>query len=224
MITVHHLNNSRSQRILWFLEELGIEYQIEFYQRDAKTNLAPAELSQIHPLGKSPVITDSNNSITVAESGAILDYLAREYGSHFLPEVNTQAYRDCQYWLHFAEGSLMPMLLIKLMFDKVKTAPVPFILKPVTKGIADKAMAAYAGPNIKRMLTYIDDYLNDKQYFADSKLTIADIQMSFPLEASIQHLKGTDVYPHIQQYVKRLQSRPSYKSALKKGGQYDYAT
>ena len=183
MITVHHLNNSRSQRILWMLEELGIPYEIKHYQRDAKTMLAPASLKKVHPLGKSPVITDGD--ITVAESGAIIDYLAQNYGQNLLTAVNTPEYRQYTYWMHFAEGSLMPPFVMKLVFDKVRSAPVPFFLKPVTKGIADKVMKSFVGPNISSNMDFINEHLAKNEWFAGAQMTGADFQMSFPLEAAV---------------------------------------
>ena len=132
MITLHHLENSRSQRILWLLEELGVEYEIKRYERDPKTNLAPPSLKAIHPLGKSPVITD--NGKTIAESAVIIDYLINTYGKdRFMPEVGSDAYNQLQYWLHYAEGSLMPFLVMALIFQKVKSAPMPFFVRPVAK-------------------------------------------------------------------------------------------
>ena len=220
MITVHHLNNSRSQRILWMLEELGIPYEIKHYQRDAKTMLAPASLKKVHPLGKSPVITDGD--ITVAESGAIIDYLAQNYGQNLLTAVNTPEYRQYTYWMHFAEGSLMPPFVMKLVFDKVRSAPVPFFLKPVTKGIADKVMKSFVGPNISSNMDFINAHLAKNEWFAGSQMTGADFQMSFPLEAAVSGRAQGD-FPHINAWVKRIQARPAYQKALKAGGHYDYA-
>ncbi len=224
MITVHHLNNSRSQRILWLLEELGVEYKIEHYQRDPKTILAPDSLKKIHPLGKSPVITDSSNDVTVAESGAIIDYLASTYGKgSMLPDPTQAAYRQYQYWLHYAEGSLMPPLLMNLIFSKMKNSPMPFFIKPVAKMLANKVMSAYVQPNIDTHLAYIEDHLKHHEWFAGDTLTGADIQMSFPLEASVARGVITSQYPNTQSYVQRIQSRPAYQKALKAGGEYDYA-
>ena len=220
MITVHHLNNSRSQRILWMLEELGIPYEIKHYQRDAKTMLAPASLKKVHPLGKSPVITDGD--ITVAESGAIIDYLAQNYGKHLIPTVNSPEYRQYTYWMHFAEGSLMPPFVMKLVFDKVRSAPVPFFLKPVTKGIADKVMKSFVGPNISSNMDFINEHLAKNEWFAGAQMTGADFQMSFPLEAAVAG-RAQGNFPHINAWVKRIQARPAYQKALKAGGHYDYA-
>jgi len=227
MVVVHHLNNSRSQRVLWALEELGVPYEVKRYERDSVTNLAPASLKAIHPLGKSPVITDTNDAgdvVTVAESGAIIEYLAQAYGEgSFTPELGTQAYRDYMYWMHFSEGSLMPQLLLKIIFDKVANSPMPFFVKPIAKGISKKVMAGYVDPNIVVMLDYIESHLNDKEWFAGDSLTGADIQMSFPLEASVMGGGISANYPNILAFVKRVHARTTYQSALKTGGTYDYA-
>jgi len=222
MITVHHLNNSRSQRILWMLEELQLDYEIQFYERDAKTQLAPQELKDIHPLGKSPVITDGDQ--VIAESGAIIEYLGRTYGQNALtPSPDSVDYQQYVYWLHFAEGSLMPQLLLRLVFQEVKNAPVPFFIKPVTKAISNKVMSAYVSPNIKNNLQFIEQHLSEHEWFAGDALSGADIQMSFPLEASVARGVIDTQHPHIIQYVERIQSRPAYQKALKKGGEYDYS-
>ncbi|WP_165855593.1 glutathione S-transferase [Marinobacter sp. JSM 1782161] len=221
MLTVHHLNNSRSQRVLWMLEELGLEYEIKHYQRDPKTMLAPASLKAVHPLGKSPVVTDGE--LTVAESGAIIDYLAHQYGRDLLPEAGTQRWIDYTYWLHYAEGSLMPPLLLKLVFEKVKTNPMPFFVRPVAKGIADKTNQIFIGPQIKNHLDFVESHLKNNEWFLGDKLSAADIQMSFPLEASVARGIVGDDRPAIRDYVRRYQSRPAYRRALEKGGDYDFA-
>jgi len=221
MIIVHHLNNSRSQRILWLLEELGIPYEIRHYQRDAKTLLAPPALKKIHPLGKSPVITE--DGITIAESGAIIEYLVQTYAADSLrPALGSAEHRDYTYWMHFAEGSLMPPLVMKLVFDKVRSAPVPFFLKPVTKGIADKVMSSFVGPNISNNMQFIENHLAGREWFAGAHLSGADFQMSFPLEAAMAG-RVTGHYPNVQAWVKKVQARPAYQRALKAGGPYDYA-
>jgi glutathione S-transferase len=220
MITLHHLNNSRSQRILWMLEELELEYAIKNYQRDSLTNLAPEALKNVHPLGKSPVITDGD--ITVAESGAIIDYLARRYGADkMLPAPDSEAYREYNYWLHFAEGSLMPPMVAKLVFDKVRANAKPFFVKIIANKIADKVMGGYFGPNISANMAFIESHLATHQWFAGETLSGADIQMSFPLEASAS--RGISGYPNIGRYVQRIHDRDAYKRALIRGGQYAYA-
>lgn len=219
MIQLHHLNNSRSQRILWMLEEIGAEYEIKTYQRDKETNLAPTTLKLIHPLGKSPVVTDGE--ITVAESGAIIEYLASTYAPQLIPEAGTQAHRQYTYWLHFAEGTLMPPMVAKLVFDKVRTNAKPFFVKVIANKIADKVMAAYFGPNIKANLDFINSHLKNHTWFAGEQLSGADFQMSFPLEASVARGAAAD-YPAIKEYVSRVHDRDAYKRALDKGGIYDY--
>lgn len=222
MITLHHLNNSRSQRILWMLEELETPYEIKFYQRDTVTMLAPKELKQVHALGKSPVITDDAGDVSVAESGAIIEYLAQTYGKEMYPQLGTPEHRQYTYWMHYAEGSLMPQLLIKLIFDKVKTSPMPFFIKPIAAMIANKVIASYVGPNIKTNLEFVENHLESNTWFCGDQLTGADVQMSFPLEAVVAR-EGGSSYPNILAFVKRFQARNAYKKALEVGGPYDYA-
>lgn len=221
MITVHHLNNSRSQRILWMLEELDVEYKIEFYERDKKTMFAPESLKKVHPLGKSPVITDGEH--TIAESGAIIEYLGRVYSNDELrPSETTPAHLQYQYWLHFAEGSMMPPLLLKLVMQKIKDNAQPFFVKPIAGAIAKKVEKNFIMPNITRQLGYVETHLRLNQWFAANRLTGADIQMSFPLEAAVHRGLCKD-YPAITDWVSRIHNRDTYKAALEKGGQYDFA-
>ena len=183
MITVHHLNNSRSQRVLWLLEELGVEYDVKRYERDPNTMLAPPALRAVHPLGKSPVISDGER--TLAESGAIIEYLVERYGNgRLLPAAGTPERLRYTYWLHYAEGSAMPPLLIKLVFDRVETAPMPFFIRPVARAIAGRAKSTFIGPQIALHLDYMDGELGKSTWFAGNDFTAADIQMSFPLEAA----------------------------------------
>ena len=228
MIKVHHLNNSRSQRILWMLEELNQEYEIICYERDVKTLQGPESLRNVHPLGKSPVITDdgSGEQIIIAESGAIIEYLFQTYGKNsslITPEPGSQKERDYRYWLHFSEGSLMPPLLLRLIFDRVKKARVPFFVKPITKAVADKVLSEFVNPNIQRLLDFIEASLEGKKWFLGDQLSGADIQMSFPLETSVARGFIDEHYPYIQSYVKRIHQLPAYQAALEKGGKYDYA-
>jgi len=220
MVTVHHLNNSRSQRILWMLEEIGAPYDIKIYQRDADSNFAPPELKAVHPLGKSPVVTDKG--VAVAESGNIIDYLSREYAPELIPAVDTPAYREYSYWMHFAEGTLMPNLVMKLVFNIVATGPMPFFARPIAKAIAGKVMSSYVQPNIDANLQLIEDHLNNKTWFCGKDLTGADFQMSFPLEATVAR-GGAESFPRIKDFVEQFQARPAYQAALKKGGPYDFA-
>src|SRR5882724_7223161 len=184
MIFVHHLNNSRSQRILWLLEELGLEYDIRRYQRDPKTMLAPPELRQIHPLGKSPVVTD--DGLTLAESGAIIEYLVGRYGNgRLVPAADTPERLRYTYWLHYAEGSLQPLLLMKLFFGRIEKGPMPFFAKPVAKAIVAKVVGSFITPNLERNFGYLEGELGRSAWFAGPEFTAADIQMSFPLEAAV---------------------------------------
>ncbi|MBS3803627.1 MAG: glutathione S-transferase [Oleiphilaceae bacterium] len=222
MIRVHHLNNSRSQRILWMLEELDQPYKIEHYERDSKTMLAPSSLKNVHPLGKAPVITDG--ALTIAESGAIIDYLAHTYGKNLLPEPGTQAWIDYTYWLHYAEGSLMPPLVMRLVFEKVKTSPMPFFVKPVARGIANKTIEIFIGPQIDTHMDFVETHLAKHTWFLGEELSAADFQMSFPLEAAVARgLVNDKQHPNIVAYVKRIHQRPAYKRALGRGGEYDFA-
>ena len=219
MITVHHLNNSRSQRILWLLEELGVPYEIKRYQRDPKTMLAPPELRSVHPLGKSPVITDGE--LTLAESGAIIEYLADRYGAGTLiPTHGTPERLRCNYWLHYAEGSAMPPLLLKLVFRRVETSPMPFFVKPIAKGIAHKVMSSFVDPQLKLHLDYLEGELGKSAWFAGDTFSAADIQLSFPLEAFAAR-GGLDAsYPRLSAFLQRIHARLAYQRALQQGGEY----
>ena len=219
MIVVHHLNNSRSQRILWLLEELGVPYEIKRYQRDPKTMLAPPELRQVHPLGKSPVITDGE--ITLAESGAIIEYLADRYGAGVLiPEHGSPERLRCNYWLHYAEGSAMPPLLLKLVFRKVETAPAPFFVRPIAKSIAHKVQHSYVDPQLKLHLDYLEGELGKSEWFAGNAFSAADIQLSFPLEAFAARGGLDSSYPRLTAFLQRIHARPAYQRALQNGGAY----
>ena len=219
MITLHHLENSRSQRVLWLLEELGVPYELRTYRRDPKTLFAPPELQRIHPLGKSPVITDGD--ITVAESGAILEYLLDAHGGGRLrPPAGTPEGRRFTYWLHFAEGSAMPFLLMKLVFDKVAKAPVPFFLKPVVKGIAAKVGGSFIDPNLQRQLAYMEAEIAREPWFAGAEFSAADIQMSYPVEAAAARAGLGGAYPALEAWLQRIHARPAYQRALAAGGPY----
>ncbi|GGF59512.1 glutathione S-transferase [Alteromonas lipolytica] len=219
-LILHHLNNSRSQRILWLLEELQVEYEIKHYQRDATTNLAPDSLKAIHPLGRAPVIT--HNGEALAESGAIIEYLIDTFGTQFKPAGDIAALNQYRYWMHFAEGSLMPPLVARLVLSKAKEKASPFFMKPVVAKIVDAITAAYYGPNLKASLNYVNDYLSEHEWFAGDTLTGADFQMSFPLEA-MQGRVGKGQYAAIDAYVQKIHARKAYQRGLEKGGEYAYA-
>ena len=223
MLIVHHLNNSRSQRILWLLEELGVPYEIKKYQRDAKTMLAPPELVKVHPLGKSPVITD--DGVTVAETGAIVEYVLEKYGSgRLMPPAGSEERRRLTYWLHFAEGSAMPPLLMKLIFDRIESGQgMPFFVKPIAKAIAKKVKGLMVEPNLKRQLDFMEAELGKSEWFAGSDFTAADIQMSFPVEAAHQRAGLDASRPKLMAWLKKIHARPAYKKALERGGPYSFA-
>ena len=219
MIIVHHLNNSRSQRILWLLEELGLDYEIRKYERDAKTMLAPPALRAIHPLGKSPVITDGDTM--VAESGAIIEYLVERYGNgKFVPAAGTPEKLRYTYFLHYAEGSAMTPLLMKLVFDQIERAPMPFFVKPIARGISQKVKSTYIMPQIVQHLTYLDAELSQRKWFAGDVFTAADIQVSFVLEAAAARGGLGEKYPKLGDFLKRIHARPAYQRALERGGKY----
>ena len=216
MITVHHLNNSRSQRILWLLEELAIPYEIKFYQRNKKTMLAPPELKDVHPLGKSPVITDGN--LVIAESGAIIDYLIRKYGKETLLPQSEKDVIKYNYWLHYAEGSLMPFLLMTLIFNTIESKS-PFLIKPIASGIAGNVRKLFINPNLKTHFDFLEGELEKSSWFAGELFSGADIQMSFPIEAA--EARGLlKERPKLRNYLSRIKARPQYQKALEKGGPY----
>ena len=221
MITVHHLENSRSQRVLWLLEELGLAYEVKRYARDPKTMLAPPELAAVHPLGKSPVITDGK--VTVAESGAIVEYLLDTYGQGRLrPPPGTAEGRQFTYWLHFAEGSAMPPLLMKLVFDRIGRAPMPFFAKPIAKSIVGNVLRTFVLPQLKQHLDFMEGELGKGAWFAGEEFSAADIQMSFPLEAAASRA-GLDAKsrPQLWDFLQRIHARPAYQRALERGGRYE---
>jgi len=220
MLTIHHLGNSRSQRILWLLEELGVDYEIKRYERDKSTSLAPPALLAIHPLGKSPVITDGE--LTVAESGAIVEYLVSKYDDgRLLPPDGSSERRAYTYWLHYAEGTFAPLMIISLIMGRIETAPMPFFAKPIAKGIVAKVRGGYLGQNIKRNLDFMESMLNKSLWFCGDELTAADIQMSFALEAESVRTSLQDDYGKLAEYLERIKARPAYQRALEKGGPYE---
>lgn len=218
MILVHHLNNSRSQRILWLLEELGLDYEIKKYQRDPKTMLAPPELKAVHPLGKSPVISDDGT--VVAESGAIVEYLVGRYGNgRLVPKPDTPERLRYTYFLHFAEGSAMPPLLMKLVFDRIEHGPMPFFARPIARAIARKVKDGFIMPNIRNQLDFLEAELGKSTWFAGEEFSAADIQMSFPVEAAIARAGGDR--PNMRAFLERIHARPAYRRALERGGPFD---
>jgi glutathione S-transferase len=218
MLTVHHLNNSRSQRVLWLLEELGVPYEIQHYQRDAKTMLAPPELRQVHPLGKSPVVTEGD--VTMAETGAIIEYIVARYGDgRLVPKEDSAERWRYTYWLHYAEGSAMSPLLLKLLFTLMpKRAPA--LLRPLVRKVSNTALTTLVNPQLKQHMDYWESELGKSEWFAGNEFTGADIQMSFPLEAAAAR-GGLELgHPKAMAFLERIHARPAYARALEKGGPY----
>jgi glutathione S-transferase len=223
MITVHHLETSRSQRILWLLEELDLPYEIKLYKRDPKTRLAPPELKAVHPLGKSPVITDGKE--VIAESGAIIEYLVERYGenlqgelSQLHPASGTPTHRQCRFWMHYAEGSLMNWLVMKLVFMSIPTQPMPFFVKPIAKAICTQVQAKLIDPNLATALAFMEAHLAKHKWFSGKDISMADFQMSFPVEAALARGTEGGSFPQLQAYRERMVARPAYQRALAKGG------
>jgi glutathione S-transferase len=219
MITVHHLNNSRSQRVLWLLEELGVEYEIKRYLRDPRTMLAPPELKAVHPLGKSPVISEDGQ--VIAESGAIIEYLVERHGAERLPPPGGAAERlRYRYWMHYAEGSAMPLLVMKLIFGHIP-AQVPALVRPVARAIVQGVNAKFLDPNLRLHLDFIESELGRSTWFAGEAFSAADIQMSFPLEAAATRGGTASGRPRTAAFLQRIHARPAYQRALAKGGPYE---
>ncbi|MFT7521537.1 MAG: glutathione S-transferase [Kiritimatiellia bacterium] len=208
MITLHYLNDSRAHRILWMLEEIKAPYEVKEWSRNLKTNLAPREFKQVHPLGKFPVIEDGD--LTLAESGAIVHYLAERYGEGMVPE-DPATRAQYHYWMHYAEGSLMPPLLMAYVFQMV-SRKAPWPVRPLAMVGPNAISKAYLNPNIRTHMTYVNEHLADHEYFVGDEFSGADIQMSFPLEASAGRVDGD--YEHVLSYVRRMQARPAYQRAL----------
>ena len=223
MITVHHLENSRSQRVLWLLEELALPYQLVRYARDPQTLLAPAALRAVHPLGKSPVLVDVGH--VLAESGAVLEYLVERFDTAhaFSPTpvpVDSPERLQYRYWMHYAEGSAMPPMLLSLVFARIRQARMPFFARPVAAGIVGKAMSAFVGPQVKLHLDWMEQALGrGSGWFAGERFTAADIQMSFPIEAAAVRA-GLDGYPALAGFLQRIHARPAYQRALAQGGPF----
>jgi glutathione S-transferase len=220
MITVHHLNNSRSQRVLWLLEELGLDYEIQRYERDPRTMLAPASLRAVHPLGKSPVITEYG--LTIAESGAIIEYLLERHGrGRLIPPASTPERLRYTYWLHFAEGSAMSPLLLKLIFSRLPRQPMPFVVRPVVRAVSERVLKSFVDPQLRAHRDFMEAELGKSPWFAGKAFTAADIQMSFAVEASAARGGLDQRYPKLADWLERIHARPAYRRALEKGGPYE---
>ena len=219
MLVVHHLNHSRSQRVLWLLEEMGLPYDIKRYERE-RSGLAPKSLREVHPLGKSPVLVDGKQ--VLAESGAILEYLVDRHGKgRFAPPPGTPERLRYTYWMHYAEGSAMPPLLMKLVFDRIESGPMPFFVRPIARGISSKVKGMFIGPQIRTHLDFMEASLNDAPWFAGAEFSAADIQMSFPVEAAAARAGLDASRPRLMDFLARIRARPAYQRALERGGPYD---
>lgn len=220
VLIVHHLENSRSQRILWLLEELGVDYDVRRYPRDPTSGLAPDSLKAVHPLGKSPVITD--DGLTIAESGAIVEYLVGKYDDGTLrPPDGSAEHRAYTYWLHYAEGTFMPLMIVSLILGRIETAPMPFFVKPVARGIVAKVRDGYLDRNVRANLAFMEASLSDSDWFSGATMTAADIQMSFPVEAAEVRTRLDPDYPQLREFLDRIRERPAYQRALERGGPYE---
>lgn len=220
MIIVHHLNNSRSQRVLWLLEELGLPYEVKRYERDAKTMLAPPELRAIHSLGKSPVISDAGK--TIAETGTIVEYIIETYGGgRMIPAAGSDERLRYNYWMHYAEGSAMPLLVMKLIFGHIPNAPqMPRLLRPVARMITGGFTKSYIDPQLQTHIALWEAELGKSPWFAGAEITGADIMMSFPLEAAASR---AGLPPRCGAWLATVHARPAYTAALARGGPYELA-
>jgi glutathione S-transferase len=222
MITVHHLETSRSQRVLWLLEELGLPYEIKLYKRDPRTRLAPPELKKVHPLGKSPLISDGGK--VVAESAVILEYLQERYGAQaqgdaaqLVPPAGTEARDQMRFWLHFAEGSLMNWLVMKLVFLSIPTQPMPFFVRPIARQLCLQVQHKLIDPNLADAMAFIEAHLAKNQWFAGEQLSLADFQMSFAVAALLSRAPAGRT-PATSAWLAKVEARPAYQRALAKGG------
>ena len=218
MITVHHLQKSRSMRIIWLMEELGLEYDVKIYTRDPVSNLAPPDYKALHPLGKAPVVSDGD--LMLAETGAIVEYFMDKYPDAGLrPEVGAPERQAYHYWMHFSEGSLMPLLVFQLFLTRMETQP-PFFMRPIVKAVTGQLRKAYHTPTLNAQLAFVDAEIAKSPWFAGDKMTGADIMMSFPLEAASGRI-NLDTYPNINAWLDKLRALPAYQTAFVKSGEMD---
>ncbi|WP_136254343.1 glutathione S-transferase family protein [Onishia niordana] len=223
MIEVHHLENSRSQRVIWLLEELSVDYKVITYRRDPKTMLAPASLKQVHPLGKSPVIVDTESDDVVAESGAIIEYLLERFDDgQLLPAAGTEERRRYRFWLHHAEGSAMPPLVMSLVFSRLDKPPVPALIRPIARLLASGVKSKFLDPQIQDLLSFWENACGEHAWLAGEAFSGADIQMSFPLLALEGQGRLAD-HPRLTDLLARMRNRPAYQRAVEQGGEFSMA-
>ena len=226
MITVHHLDNSRSQRILWLLEELGTPYKVQHHKRNPKTMLAPASLKAVHPLGRAPVIVDDsfNPPRTLSESGAIIEMLVEKYGPQLKPKKGTEDAFQYLFWMHFAEGSGMPALVLDLVFSRIENPPLPLMVKPfvlpAARAIGWQVRKLLITPAMEANRAFMEKTLSNSSWFAGDSFSAADIQMSFVVEAMAARGWLKTDFPKLQKFLDRIHSREAYKKALSVGGPY----
>ncbi|MGC4088123.1 MAG: glutathione S-transferase [Polyangiaceae bacterium] len=217
-VVVHHLDNSRSHRVLWLLEELGVPYEVKHYARDPKTLRAPASLTAVHPLGKSPVVSVDDQ--VLAESGAIVEFLIARFGQgRLIPPSGSPERLRYTYFLHYAEGSLMPLLLLSLVFTNMPKGPMPFFVRPIAKAISQRGLGILVRPQLTQHLDFLEGELQKSTWFAGEELSGADIQMSYPLEAAATRAGIDSSRPKLLAYLERMRARPAYQRALKSGGE-----
>lgn len=210
-IIVHHLMHSRSLRALWLLEELGLDYELVSYERDEKFR-APASLEKAHPLGRAPVV--EVDGLVLAESGAILEHFADR--EQRLRPTSPEGLREYRFFLHYAEGSAMPPLLVQLLVDRVRSAPMPILVKPIARRIADEIERNYSGPAVERHFGFVERTLSQRLYFAGNDFSAADIQMFYPVEAALR--RGGGNWPRLREWRKRVTERDAYQRAERRGG------
>lgn len=218
-LTLHHLEQSRSHRLIWLLEELGLEYELKRYPRHPETSRAPKELRRIHALGKAPILTDGE--VALAETGAIIEHVLEHHaGGKLKPEAGSDAAREFRFFMHYAEGSLMPPLLVRLIFDKLEEAPVPFFIRPIVKTIVGKVDQNFTAGEVRLHADFLEGVLREREWFAGDEFTAADIQMSFPVEALVQRgrLADGDI-PKLRAFLRRIRKRPAHERATELGGE-----
>jgi glutathione S-transferase len=223
MLTVHHLNHSRSHRVLWLLEELGLEYEVKRYERDPETLRAPPALKTIHPLGKAPTVLDEGR--VLAESGAVLETLLERYGGGRLaPARGTPERERYTYWMHYAEGSAMPAIVLRLIFSQMPRQPMPALARPVVRALAKNVIDTFVQPQIEQHLDYMESELARTRWFAGDEFTAADIQLSFPIETAAAGRVLDSRRSKLAAYLDGIRARPAYRRALDRGGPYDLST
>lgn len=218
MITVHHLDNSRSQRVLWLLEELGLDYAVVTYRRDPASRRAPDGLRAIHPLGKAPVV--ETDGLVLAESGAIIAYLLdRHDDGRLRPPAGTAAARACTYWLHYAEGSIMPQLLLRVVFDGIESGPLPLLIRPLARALARGVKRVVVAPQLDLQLDHMEASVGQGGWFAGEAFSAADIQMSFPVQAAAS-LGLLEDRPQLAAWQARIEARPAWQRSIARGGPF----